>query len=115
MELQSRNANFKTEVRSKSADPQLSMHWIKEFEFSKSIDELLTSRSITRRTDFSDYDLLDAMIASALKKLLINCVHFRKKASVEEQRARFVRGLFSAKVPNSSFAEGRREIKHTGA
>ena len=40
--------------------------------------------------------MLDAMNASAFKKLLINCVHFRKKISAEEQRAqkydRFLRG-----------------------
>ena len=37
------------------------------------------------RTDFSDYGVLDAMIASALKKLLAH-VHFRIRVSVEEQR-----------------------------
>ena len=31
--------------------------------------------------------MLDAMIASALKKLLDGHVHFRRRASVEEQRA----------------------------
>ena len=51
---------------------------------AKSIHELMTSRSITERTDFTDYDMLDAIIASALKKLLINCVHFRKRVNVEE-------------------------------
>ena len=39
------------------------------------------------RTNFTDYDVLDAMIASALKKLLNTHVHFRTIASVEEQRA----------------------------
>ena len=39
----------------------------------------MTSRSILWRTDFSDYDMLDAMIASVLKKLLNTHVHFRKK------------------------------------
>ena len=37
--------------------------------------------------DFPDYDMLDAMIASAMKRLLDKHVHFRKRASVEEQRA----------------------------
>ena len=46
------------------------MHWIKEVEIAKSIDELMTSRSIVGRTDFPDYDILDAMVAFALKKLL---------------------------------------------
>ena len=55
------------------------MHWIKEVETAKSIDDLLTSRSITGRTDFPDFDILDAMIASALKKLLNTHIHFGKR------------------------------------
>ena len=72
------------------------MPWIKEVDIAKSIDELTTSRSIMGRTDFPDFDMLDAMIASALKKLLNTQIHFRKKVSVEEHRAqkydRFLRG-----------------------
>ena len=60
--------NFKTEVCSKSAGPNLTMQWIKEVEIAKSIDDLMASRSITMRTDFTDYDVFDAMIASAWKK-----------------------------------------------
>ena len=86
MEFQSCKVNFKTEVCSKSANPHLQMHWTKEVTIAKSIDELLTSRSIMERTDFTDYDMLDAMIASALNTLLTH-VHFRKGVSVEEQRA----------------------------
>ena len=48
------------------------------------------------RTDFPDCDMLDAMIASALKRLVDKHIRFRKKVSVEEQRAqkydRFLRG-----------------------
>ena len=88
--------NFKTEVCSKTADPLLTMQWIREVEMAKSIDDLMTSQSITWRKVFSDNDMLDAMIASALKRLLDKHVHFRKRVSVEEQRAqkydRFVRG-----------------------
>ena len=36
---------------------------------------------------FTDYDMLDAMIASALKRLLDKHVRFRKRVSVEEERA----------------------------
>ena len=86
MEFQSCKVNFKTEVCSKSADPQVTMQLIKDVEIAKSIDELMTSRSTTGRIDFTDYHVLDAMIASALKKLLINCVHFWKRVSVEEQK-----------------------------
>ena len=46
----------------------------------------MTSRSITGGKDVPDYDMLDAMIASALKKLLTH-VHFRKRGSAQEQRA----------------------------
>ena len=72
------------------------MHWIKEVETAKSIDELMTSRSTAGRRDFPDFHMLDAMIASALKRLLHKQMHFRKGVRVEEQRAqkydRFSRG-----------------------
>ena len=62
---------------------------------SKDNYELMTSQSITWRKDFPDCEMLDTMIASALKKLLTH-VHFRWRVSVEEQRAqkddRFLRG-----------------------
>ena len=62
------------------------MFWIKEVEMAKSIDNLMTSRSIVERTDFHDFDMLDAIIASALKTLDKH-IHFRKRVRVEEQRA----------------------------
>ena len=72
------------------------MHWITEVEKAQSIDELMTSQSILVRRDFPDYEMLDAMMASALKKLLNSHVHFRKRVSVKEQRAqkhdRFLKG-----------------------
>ena len=81
----------------KSVDPHLSKHWNKEFEIAKSIDELMTSRSISERTDFTDHDMLDAMIAFALEKTSRQaCSNIRKRVSFEEQRAqkydRFLRG-----------------------
>ena len=85
--FQSWKVNFKTKVCSKTADPHLTMQWIKEVEIAKSIDEHMTSRWIVGRTEFPDYDMLDAMIGSALKKLLNKHVHFRRRVSVEEQRA----------------------------
>ena len=54
----------------KYSGPHLTMHWIKEVEVVKSIDYLMTIRSIRWRTDFPDYDILDAMIAPALMRLL---------------------------------------------
>ena len=52
VEFQSWEVNVKTEVCSKSADPHLTTHWIKEVAMAKSIDELTTSRSIVGRNDF---------------------------------------------------------------
>ena len=86
-EFHSWKVNFKTDVCSKAKDPRLAMQWIKENEIAKSIDDLLTPRSILGRTDFPDHDELDAIMASALKKLFDRFTHFRKKVRVEEQRA----------------------------
>ena len=90
IEFQSWKVNFKTQVCTRTADPQITVNWIKE------VDELMTSRSIVARTNFPDFDMLDAMIASALKRLLDKHIHFRKRMSVEEHRAqkhhRFLRG-----------------------
>ena len=48
------------------------------------------------RTDFPDCEMLDVMIASALKKILNSHIQFLKRICVEEQRAqkydRFLRG-----------------------
>ena len=63
------------------------MHWIEEAEITESIGGLMTLRRIVGRTDFPDYDMRDAIIASALKKLLDRHVRFRRRVSVEEQRA----------------------------
>ena len=68
MAFQSWKVKFKTEVCANSVFPHLTMHWNKEVEIAKSIDELVTSRSILERTDFPDYDMHDAMIAATLKK-----------------------------------------------
>ena len=62
---------------------------------AKSIGDLMTSRSIAGRTNFTDYDLLDAKIASALKKLITN-MHFRRRVCTEgigaQKSDRFLRG-----------------------
>ena len=92
VEFESRKVNFKTDVCANSA---FSSHHNAERERAKSTDDLLTSQSITGRRDFTDCEMLDAIIASALKKLLTS-VHFRKRVRVEEQRAqkddRFLQG-----------------------
>ena len=99
LEFQSWKVNFKTEVRTNSVFFQITMHWIKEVEFSNSIDDLMTSQSITGRREFLDYEMFDAKIVFALKKLLTS-VHFRRRGSVEEKRAReddrFLRGRQSS-------------------
>ena len=98
LEFQCWKINFKTEVCSKTADPNLTMHWIKEVEIAKSFDELVTSRSITVRTDFPHYDMLDATIASALKKLLDTHVHFRKKSKCRRATRSNIRPILTSET-----------------
>ena len=86
LELQSWKLNFRTEVFLLTAEPQVTVLWIKEVEVAKSIDELVTSRSITGQHNFHDFDMLDAMVASALKNLINTQSIFRKRVSVEERR-----------------------------
>ena len=49
-QIQSWKVNFKTELRSKSADPHLTMQWIKEVEIAKSMDDLVRLPSIPGET-----------------------------------------------------------------
>ena len=77
---------------------QSGMLWIKEVEIAKSIDEHVSSRSITGQPNFPEFDMLDAIIASALKKLLNSHVRFRKRASVEGQRAQKIRQMLTRKT-----------------
>ena len=65
-----------------SSHPTITMSWIKEAEIAKSIDDLMTSQSIEGRSNFPDFDVLGAKVASALKKIISN-VHFRSSAYEE--------------------------------
>ena len=90
MEFQCWRVNFITEVCSKSADPHLT-----EVEIAKSIDDLVTSQSITGRRDFPDNDMLDAMIASALKRLLDKHLHFRKRVKFRRTACSNIRPILT--------------------
>ena len=77
-EFQSWIVNFRTEVCSKAKNPTRALQWIKEIEAAKSLDDLITPKSITGK-DFPDYEELDLMMASALKRCYDEQIHFRKK------------------------------------
>ena len=85
---------FKTEVCTCSQFSTEAMQWIKEVELADSVDELRSSSSI-RSIPMLDFEVLDARIASALNKIIHNS-HFKRKISLEEQKAqkedRFFRG-----------------------
>ena len=89
------NIHRPTEVCSKAKNPTSALQWIKEIEAAKSLVDLITLKSI-KGQDFLDYEELDLMIASALKRCYEKQTHFRKKVIVEEQRAQkdnlFLRG-----------------------
>ena len=74
--------------------PSEAMLWIREVEMVGSMDEFKSSRSVVGK-NFSNFDVLNAKIASALNKIIQNS-HLKKKVSLEEQKAqkenRFLRG-----------------------
>ena len=62
------------------------MLWIKEVGVAKSVDDLLTSQPIEGH-DFLDFEMLDAKIASAVKRIISN-QYVRRRVNVEELIAR---------------------------
>ena len=70
------------------------MQWIKEVEMVGSVGDLKSSSS-TRGIQMPNFEVLDAMIASALNKIIHNS-HFKRRISLEEQKVqkqdRFFRG-----------------------
>ena len=61
------------------------MQWIKEVELVDSVDELRSSSSL-RGFSMSNFEVLDARIASALNKIIHNS-QFKRRISLEEQKA----------------------------
>ena len=86
---------FKTRASACSGSLLEALLWIKEVEVVDSLEELKSSRSIQSYIHFSNFEMLDARIASALYKIIQNS-QFKKKVSLEEQKAqeedRFPRG-----------------------
>ena len=85
---------FKTEVCTCSKFHTEAMQWIKEVELVDSVDGLRSSSSI-RGISMPNFEALDARIASALNKIILNS-QFKRRISPEEQKAqkedRFLRG-----------------------
>ena len=88
---------FKTEVCTCSQFPTEAMLWIKEVELVDSVDDLKSSRSF-RGTHRSNFEVLDARIASALNRIIQN-THFKRRISLEEEH--------KAKKRTVSFVEDR--------
>ena len=85
---------FKTEVCTCLQFPTEAMQWIKEVEMVDSVDEL-KYRHLHVVFQCRIFEVFDARISSALKKIIHNS-HFKRKISLEEQQAqkqdRFLRG-----------------------
>ena len=75
--------NFRTEICSKAKNPTRALQWIKEFVAVKALDDFITLKSITDK-DFRDYEEVDLMMTSVLKRCYDKQTQFRKKISVEE-------------------------------
>ena len=76
---------FKTEVCTCSQFPMEAMLWIKEVELVDSVDDLISSCSV-RGIRMPNFEVLDARTASPLKRIIHNS-HFRRRISLEEQKA----------------------------
>ena len=85
---------FKSEVCTCSQFPTEAMRWIKEVEMVDSGNDLMSSSSV-RGIRMSNFEVLDARIASALNRIIQN-TRFTRRISLEEQKAqkqdRFLRG-----------------------
>ena len=86
---------FKTEECTCSQFPTEALLWIKEVELVDSVDDLKSSCSV-RGIQMPNFEVLDAKIASALNRIIHNNTQFKRKVSLEEQKAqeedRFLRG-----------------------
>ena len=84
---------FKNQVAICYDFPSEAMLWLKGVEMVDSLEEMKSSRSFWR--NFPNFEMLDAKMASALNKIILNS-QFKKKVSLEEQKAlkevRFLRG-----------------------
>ena len=85
-EFQSSIVNFRTEVCTKAKNPLWHYSRSRKSKKAKSLDDLITPRSTTGK-DVPDNEELGLMMAAALKRCYDKQTPFRKKISVEEQRA----------------------------
>ena len=64
----------------RTAEPQVTILWIKEVEEAKSIDELVTSRSIAGQHNFPDFDMLECDDCVSLEEGHQHAVNFPSKS-----------------------------------
>ena len=86
---------FKTQVCACSGSPSKAMLWIKEVEMVDSVNDLNYRTQFKGILISSNFEILDAKMASALKRIITK-KYFRRRTNVEEQEAhqfnRFLRG-----------------------
>ena len=83
---------FKIEVCSCSNFLAEAVLWIEEVEMADSVDDLKSSCSSQGYLHFPDFEMLVASIASSLNKIVQNS-YFKKKGSLEEQKAQKADGF----------------------
>ena len=88
-EFQCWRVNYRTEVCSKAKNHSLALQWIKEIETAKSLDDLITPKSITGK-NFSDCEEMALMVAAALRKCYDELTHtsVRKQVSKSSELGR---------------------------
>ena len=88
---------FKTQVSSCSDFPSEAMLWIKDVEMVDSFEESKSSRSIQGYTNFPNFEMLDARIASALNKIIPNS-YFKKRSVWRNRKLRKKIGSFADRL-----------------
>ena len=78
--------NFKTEVCVSASTPELNMSWINEVEMAGFLDDLVTSQSIEVQRDFADFEMLDARISFALRRIISDAMKVPKNFKQCSQR-----------------------------
>ena len=77
------------------------MLWIKEVEIGRFGGRFINHRAqFQGYTQFPNFEMLDARIASALNKIIQNS-HFKKKVSLEEQESSERKSVLSRKTDRS--------------
>ena len=92
--------HFRTEICSSSCHPS-AMSWMRDIELAQTLDNLKTSQS-TAGNQFSNFEMLDAKVATASKRILTN-MNLKKKSSWKSRKPRKLDDFFEDDKSHTRF------------